>query len=109
MILPERLELVVERVLLWYHEFRDGLPGVFLGIPHFACVFHRLIFEIFAELELEEVFGVVGFVEILQPFAEDVGIVFLGLDGLFVEFLLRFGRRYEAVFGDVVAESVGGL
>ena len=48
-------------------------------------------------------------VEVLQPFGEDVRVVFVGFDGFFVEFFLRGAAGDEAVFGDVVAKAVGGL
>ena len=49
------------------------------------------------------------FVEILEPSVEDVGIVFVWLDGFFVEFFLGGGGGDETVFCDVVAETVGCL
>ena len=109
MIFPERLELVIERILLGDHQLRYRLPWVFLWIPHLACIFDWLIVKVLAELELKEIFSVVSTVEVLQPVVEDVRFVGFGLDSFLVKLLLGFGGGDEAVFADVIAEAVGSL
>lgn len=108
-ILPEILHLPVEAILFRHDQRCDRLPGVFLRIPDFAGVFDGLVVEVFQQLELQQVFGVVVAVEVLEPSGEDVGGVGVGLDGFLVEFLLGGAVGDEAVFGDVVAEAEGGL
>lgn len=49
-----------------------------------------------------------SFVEVLEPLAENVWLVFR-LDRLFVQLLLRLGGRDQAVLGYIVAEAVGSL
>ena len=85
LILPKVLQLPIKAVLLRHHQCRDSLPRVFFWIPHFSRVLDGLVFKVLEKLELEEVFGVVVAVEVLQPFGEDGRGVFAGcLDGLFV-------------------------
>lgn len=105
MILPESLKLVIETILLRNHQLGDRLPWILLGIPHFADVLDWLVFEVLAQLDLQEIFSVVFLVEIFQPAVKDVRAV-CWLDGFVTKFLLRFGARYEAVFADVVAEAI---
>lgn len=109
MIFPEILHLPVEAILLGHHERCNCLPRIFLRIPDFAGVFDGLVVEVFQQLELQQVFGVVVAVEVLEPSGEDVRGVGVGLDGFLVEFLLGGAVGDEAVFGDVVAEAEGGL
>lgn len=109
MIFPEILHLPVEAILSGHHQRCDRLPGVFLRIPDLAGVFDGLVVEVFQQLELQQVFGVVVAVEVLEPLGEDVGGVGVGFDGFLVEFLLGGAVGDEAVFGDVVAEAEGRL
>ena len=108
-IFPETLRLPVEAILPGHQQRRDRLPGVFRRVPDFAGVFDRLVVEVLQQLELQQVFGVVVAVEVLEPSGEDIGGVGVGLDGFLVEFLLGGAVGDEAVFGDVVAEAEGGL
>lgn len=108
-IFPETLHLPVEAVLPGHQQRRDRLPGVFLRVPDFAGVFDGLVVEVLQQLELQQVFGVVVAVEVLEPSGEDVGRVGVGLDGFLVKFLLGGAVGDEAVFGDVIAEAEGRL
>ena len=49
-----------------------------------------------------------GFMEILEPLAEDVWLIFR-FDRLFIQLLLRLTARDQAVLGNIVTETVSGL
>lgn len=56
---------------------------------------HPMLFlKILAELDLEQVSGVVLAVELFQSVAEDVLGMGVWLDGFLGQFLLRLSRRY---------------
>ena len=88
-VFPEHLSLKVEALLLWDLECGDGLPWLYVSgpvyvlgstwdsmatltwilfwVPHLSDVLDGLVFEVLAQLDLEQVFGVVLVVEVLQP------------------------------------------
>ncbi len=109
MILPKGLELIIERVLLRDDKPRNRLPRVSLRVPHLTHVLYRLVFKVLTELELEQVLGIVRFMEVLEPLAQDVGLMLIRFDRLVVQLLLRLARGCKAELGDVVTESVRSL
>ncbi len=109
MILPESLPRRQEAILLRDDHLSYRLPRILLGIPSYPHILDRLLFDVLQELELQEVFGVMVLMEFLQPVAQDMVGVRVGLDGLLVQLPLRFGRRDQAEFGYIVPEAVGGL
>jgi hypothetical protein len=94
----ERLPRREEAILLRNNYLSHRLPRILLGIPSYSNILDGLLIDILQELELQQVFGVVLGVEFLQPVAQDVVGVGAGLDGLFVQLPLRFGRGDQAEF-----------
>jgi hypothetical protein len=98
MILPESLPRREEAILLRNNYLSHRLPRILLGIPSYSNTLDGLLIDILQELELQQAFGVVLGVEFLQPVAQDVVGAGVGLDGLFVQLPLRFGRGDQAEF-----------
>jgi len=65
MIFPKSLARSLEAVLLWNHNLRHRLPWILFGIPHFSSILNRLIFQVLAQLELEQIVGLIVCVEFL--------------------------------------------
>ena len=108
-VLPESLPRRQEAFLLRDDDPGHRLPRVLLWVPNHSDVLDGLLGNVLQELELQLVFGVVVPVEFLQPVAQNVVRVRIGLDRLFIQLPLRVGRRDEAELGYVVAEAVRGL
>lgn len=109
MILPECLPRWNHTVLLWHHNFGNGLPRIFLCIPGFANIFHGLVGEVFEELYLEQVLGVVIGVKFGQPVAQDVVGMGVRLHSFFVSLALGLTGWDETIFDYIVAITVSCL
>ena len=87
----------------------NSLPRVVVGIPDLPRVLNWLIFEILAELDLEEIFGIVLSVKFFQPIAENVVRMGVWLNRFFVGLRLCLSGWDETIFHNIVTESISGL
>lgn len=83
-VLPEGLQLIVKGILLRDLKERHGLPWVLLRFSNLSHVLHWLVFKVLAQLELEEILGIVILVEVGQPSVEDIRVMLIRLHGLFI-------------------------
>jgi len=95
--------------LLRNENLCNSLPRVVVGIPDLPRVLNWLIFEILAELNLEEIFGIVLPVKFFQPIAEDVVRMGVWLNRFFVGLRLCLSGWDETIFHNIVTESISGL
>jgi hypothetical protein len=91
MVFPERLPSRNHTVLLGHDDLGHCLPRVFLSIPLLSSVLNRLILEVLAELNLEEILRIILGIEVLQPIAQNMIRMKFGVYLLFVELLLSLG------------------
>ena len=91
MVFPERLPSRNHTVLLGNDNLGHSLPRVFLSIPLFSSILNRLILEVLAKLYLEEILRVILGKELLQPIAQNMVGMNVGIYLLFVELLLSLG------------------
>ena len=91
MVFPERLPSRNHTVLLGNDNLGHCLPRVFLSIPLFSSILNRLILEVLAKLYLEEILRVILGKELLQPIAQNMVGMNVGIYLLFVELLLSLG------------------
>jgi hypothetical protein len=85
-----------------------GAKPTLLRIPNLASIFDGLIFQVLAQLDLEQVLCVMLLVEILQPSVKDIRAV-CGFDRLIIELLLCLGVGDKTILDDIVAKTVGSL
>jgi hypothetical protein len=107
-IIPPNAELRDPRILRFERESGDLLEGELLLVPFDADVVYGLLGQVLEHLGAEGVDDFVLHVEVPRKLADDVyGVVVF--DVVVFELQLFFSEREDAVFGDVIAVSVGGL
>jgi hypothetical protein len=91
MVFPESLPSRNHTVLLGNDNLGHSLPRVFFSIPLLSSVLNRLILEVLAELNLEEILRIILGIEVLQPIAQNMVRMKFGIYLLFVQLLLSLG------------------
>jgi hypothetical protein len=91
MVFPESLPSRNHTVLLGNDSLGHSLPRVFFSIPLLSSVLNRLILEVLAKLNLEEILRTILGIEVLQPIAQNMVRMKFGIYLLFVELLLSLG------------------
>jgi hypothetical protein len=91
MVFPESLPSRNHTVLLGNDNLGHSLPRVFLSIPLLSSVLNRLILKVLAKLNLKEILRIILGIELLQPIAQNMVRMKVGIYLLFVELLLSLG------------------